>query len=327
MRLTSSYERCALTLHAIMELEQLISSEHLPATEDLIEEKGKNVPGAVQYAFRRFRKTGKYDLEDVGLLFYHYDSAQENNNRIELKFCIAGNMYCTHPGASCSNCMINPEKSCSEKIDSVDYLSFSFPPTFLQQFTAQSTKTSRPSFLEKVLQFKHKSSFTRTLPLCGKIRNVLDPLLNNQFTGSLENVFINAQIQVLFLYSLDCMLKPKATQTFECKFLTSEESRASIVRARDILLDHICDPITIRDLSKKVAINECYLKKGFKAIFGTTIFDFYQNQRMEHAKYLLYEKSMSVTDVSSMLGYSSISHFSTAFKKFTGIKPCELLLR
>jgi AraC-like DNA-binding protein len=48
---------------------------------------------------------------------------------------------------------------------------------------------------------------------------------------------------------------------------------------------------------------------------------------MEHAKYLLYEKGLSVTDVSLMLGYSSISHFSTAFKKHTGLKPCELLFR
>jgi AraC-like DNA-binding protein len=74
-------------------------------------------------------------------------------------------------------------------------------------------------------------------------------------------------------------------------------------------------------------MNECYLKKGFKEMFGTTIFDFYQSQRMEHAKYLLYEKGISVTEVSSLLGYSSISHFSTAFKKHTGLKPCELLLR
>ena len=76
-----------------------------------------------------------------------------------------------------------------------------------------------------------------------------------------------------------------------------------------------------------VAINECYLKKGFKEMFGTTIFDFYQNQRMEHARYLLYEKGLSVSEVSLLLGYSSISHFSTAFKKHTGLKPCELLIR
>jgi AraC-like DNA-binding protein len=48
---------------------------------------------------------------------------------------------------------------------------------------------------------------------------------------------------------------------------------------------------------------------------------------MEHAKFLLYEKGQSVSEVSVSLGYSSISHFSSAFKKHTGIKPCELLSR
>ena len=111
-----------------------------------------------------------------------------------------------------------------------------------------------------------------------------------------------------------------------CKFLDNEADREKILKAREILLQHIGDPITIKALSRKVAINECYLKRGFREIFGTTIFDFYQGQRMEHAKYLLYEKGLSVTEVSLLLGYSSISHFSTAFKKQTGIKPCELLM-
>jgi AraC-like DNA-binding protein len=62
-------------------------------------------------------------------------------------------------------------------------------------------------------------------------------------------------------------------------------------------------------------------------MYGITIFDFYQSQRMEHARYLLYEKGMSVTEVSIQLGYSSISHFSTAFKKHTGLNPCDLLGR
>ena len=66
-------------------------------------------------------------------------------------------------------------------------------------------------------------------------------------------------------------------------------------------------------------------KKGFKEMFGSIIFDFYQSQRMEHAKYLLYEKGLSVTEVSALLGYSSISHFSTAFKKHTGINNIGIL--
>jgi AraC-like DNA-binding protein len=165
------------------------------------------------------------------------------------------------------------------------------------------------------------------LPICGKTRIVLEGLLNHTYTDSLENIYINAQTQMLLLYSLDCMLGEKEIDVINCKFLANEADREKITKAREILIQHIGEPITIKELSRKVAINECYLKKGFKEMFGTTIFDFYQSQRMEHAKYLLYEKGLSVTEVSMLLGYSSISHFSTAFKKHTGLKPCELLLR
>ena len=123
---------------------------------------------------------------------------------------------------------------------------------------------------------------------------------------------------------MECMIGSEE-ETFTCKFLANEADREKIAKAREILLLHISEPLTIKALSRKVAINECYLKKGFNEMYGTTIFDFFQSQRMEHAKYLLYEKALSVTDVSSLLGYSSISHFSTAFKKHTGLKPCELL--
>jgi len=159
------------------------------------------------------------------------------------------------------------------------------------------------------------------------MRLTIEALLNHNYTDSLENIFINAQTQILLLYSMECMVGEKSENLIVCKFLNNELDREKITRAREILIQHIGDPITIKELSRKVAINECYLKKGFKEMFGTTIFDFYQNQRMEHARFLLYEKGLSVSEVSALLGYSSISHFSTAFKKHTGIKPCELLIR
>jgi len=82
-----------------------------------------------------------------------------------------------------------------------------------------------------------------------------------------------------------------------------------------MMLQHLDEPLTIRELSRKVAMNECYLKKGFKEIFGTTIYDYFQRERMEKARQLLYEQGLSVSEVASRMGYSSISHFSTAFKK------------
>lgn len=264
-------------------------------------------------------------MEDTGVLQYHYEKNNKSEHYLELRFCLNGNVYCRQKQTECDFCKLNASRGCVEKVESVDVVSFSFSPTYLQQF-AKAHKTPE-SLSDKVLAFEHTSSFSKILPLCGKTRMAIEALLNHTYTDTLENIFINAQTQILLLYSMDCMLGEKEETSFTCKFLANEADREKIIRSREILLQHIGDPITIKALSRKVAINECYLKKGFKEIFGTTIFDFYQGQRMEHAKYLLYDKGLSVTEVSLMLGYSSISHFSTAFKKHTGIKPCELLLR
>lgn len=290
----------------------------------LLQEKEQQMPGSVQYAIKRYRKHTQWNIEDTGVLVYHFKKATPQENYVELKFCVSGNMYCNQKEVECDQCKLNASPACAERIDSIDVMSFRFSAVHLSQFVKPG---KLKTITDEVLQFVHPSSFSKILPLCGRTRQVLEALLSHTYTDSLENIYINAQTQMLLLYSLECMLgDDKEIESFQCKFLANEADREKIVKAREILLQHIGEPITIKELSRKVAINECYLKKGFKELYGTTIFDFYQSQRMEHARYLLYEKGLTVTEVSMMLGYSSISHFSTAFKKQTGLKPCELLL-
>jgi AraC family transcriptional regulator len=283
----------------------------------------KSIRGSVNYSIKRYKKLSTWNIDDTGVLVYNYEKNNPAENYLQLKFCVSGNVYCRQKQTECDFCKFNTSNTCVEKVDSVDVLSFSFSPSYLTQFKKGKQDNS---LTENVLDFTHNKSFSKQLPLCGKTRMAIEALLNHTYTDTLENIFINAQTQILLLYSMDCMLGDKE-ETFVCKFLANEQDREKIIKAREVLLQHIGEPLTIKALSRKVAINECYLKKGFKELFGTTIFDFYQSQRMEHAKYLLYEKGLSVTEVSAMLGYSSISHFSTAFKKHTGLKPCELLVR
>lgn len=286
---------------------------------DLIYQKEQNIPGSIQYDIRRYHTRNPWNTDDTGVMVYHYNPKRPEENYLELRYCTTGNRYCQEK--SCSHCEQIPTEACNGKLTTVDVFSFHFTSSFLYQFTHNVKLSNRK---DEVLAFKHPHPFTKTFPLCNKKRNVLDALLNHSYSGALENIFVNAKVHELLLYSLDCLVDEKE-EGFACKFLSDDRSKESIYRAREILLQHIGDPLTIKELSRKVAMNECYLKKGFKEIFGTTIFDFYQQQRMEHAKYLLYEKALSVTDVSALLGYSSISHFSAAFKKHTGLKPCELL--
>ena len=290
----------------------------------LLQEKEQQIPGSVQYVIKRYRKNPRWNMEDTGMLVYHYKKNETRENHLELRFCVSGNVYCKQKEIECNLCKFNASRSCVERIESVDVVSFRFSPVHLSQFLKPGKMKDK--LTDDVLSFTHTSSFSKMLPLCSRTRMVLEALLNHTYTDSLENIYINAQTQMLLLYSMECMLGDKEVEQFQCKFLANEADREKIVKAREVLLQHIGEPLTIKELSRKVAINECYLKKGFKELFGTTVFDFYQSQRMEHARYLLYEKGLSVTEVSVMLGYSSISHFSTAFKKHTGLKPCELLL-
>jgi len=291
----------------------------------LLQEKEQQIPGSVQYTIKRYHRNPQWSIEDTGMMVYHYEKTAPRENYFELRFCVSGNVYCRKKDTECDMCQFSASKSCLERVESVDVVSFRFSPAHLSQFV--KPRKGDTILTDDILNFKHLSSFSKILPLCGKTRRVLEGVLNHTYTDSLENIYINAQTQMLLLYSLDCMLGEKEIDVVNCKFLANEDDREKIIKSREILIQHIGEPITIKELSRKVAINECYLKKGFKELFGTTIFDFYQSQRMEHARYLLYEKGLSVTEVSMLLGYSSISHFSTAFKKHTGLKPCELLLR
>lgn len=290
----------------------------------VLQEKERQIPGSVQYVIKRYQRNPQWNMDDTGMMVYHFKKGAPKENYLELKFCVTGNAYCNRQEMNCGDCQQNSLNKCVNKLDTIDVLSFRFSTLHLSQFA----KASRPdnTLTDDILNFRHPSSFSKILSICGRSSMIIEALLNHNYNDSLENIYINAQTQMLLLYSLECMLGDKDVESFQCKFLTNENDREKIVRSREILLQHIGEPITIKELSRKVAINECYLKKGFKELFGTTIFDFYQSQRMEHARYLLYEKGLSVTEVSMMLGYSSISHFSTAFKKHTGLKPCELLL-
>lgn len=292
---------------------------------NLLLETARQIPDMVNYTIQRFSKPATQLVEDMGALHYHYTSSGSADNFLELRFCLTGNMYCPKLSKDCNQCALHQVVDCQEKVESIDILSFVFSSTLLQQLV--KSRNTNDTLADDVLTFRHNSSFTKTIPLCNRTKAILEGLLTHNYTDALENIYVNAQTQMLLLYSLDCMLGEKEINTISCRFLANGDDREKIVKAREILIQHIGEPITIKELSRKVAINECYLKKGFKELFGTTIFEFYQSQRMEHAKYLLYDKGLSVTDVSMMLGYSSISHFSTAFKKHTGLKPCELLFR
>ncbi|NCU06276.1 MAG: helix-turn-helix transcriptional regulator, partial [Chitinophagaceae bacterium] len=82
--------------------------------------------------------------------------------------------------------------------------------------------------------------------------------------------------------------------------------------------------ITLQQLSRKVGINEFKLKKGFKQLFGDTVFGYRHTVRMERAKEIILETKLEFSDIAFMTGFEHAENFHKAFKKYHGYTAVEL---
>jgi AraC-like DNA-binding protein len=194
-----------------------------------------------------------------------------------------------------------------------------FRPEFFEQYPI--------TLIQKDIPFRFDKVTEQQFTVCGQSTALLEQFRNIQTPAALTPALQLTEITLhLLRRALECVKLPfTACPVPACRFLAHDSEREKVLDARRLIEQNIDYSFTIKELSRKVAMNECYLKKGFKALVGKTIHEFQQELRITKAKELLKMQGYSVSDVANTLGYSSISHFSTAFKKATGMKPCELL--
>ncbi|MDF2663853.1 MAG: AraC family transcriptional regulator [Paenibacillus sp.] len=103
--------------------------------------------------------------------------------------------------------------------------------------------------------------------------------------------------------------------------------REKIERARDIIMARMADPPSLIGLSRMVGLNDYKLKVGFKEMYGTTVYGYLREKRLEQALLLLQQGGMNVYETSLTVGYSNPSYFAEAFRVKYGVPPGSLVRR
>jgi DNA-binding response OmpR family regulator len=112
------------------------------------------------------------------------------------------------------------------------------------------------------------------------------------------------------------------------EFVTDEtykEENEFITKLKDYILDNITEPNLNGDhIGKFFGLSRVHLYRKLKALTNQSITDFVKRVRLERAMELLQEGDLNVSEISDATGFSTISHFSSSFKKFFGKTPSQV---
>ena len=102
---------------------------------------------------------------------------------------------------------------------------------------------------------------------------------------------------------------------------------AAVMDMKKFIELHLTEDVTREEIAKAVHLNVDYAARIFKQEEGISIMDFLGKRRIIKAISLMQTTDMSISDVAYHSGFINSSHFSTLFKKTTGISPREFRSR
>lgn len=188
-----------------------------------------------------------------------------------------------------------------------------FPPSYLKRFPDLNLIQSLGL---------HDGPWQADEEVCCRMEPILTQLVELELEKrSLRSLYQEGcSLQLLYL-CLEKHTERQETPCFNCRFLNIPSEKQKIMQARVLLMINLSEPLSIPELARAVLINECYLKKGFRELFGSSVYDFVQQERIRKAKLFLQEGRYSIQEIALELGFSNTSNFTNAFKRLTGQPP------
>lgn len=98
-----------------------------------------------------------------------------------------------------------------------------------------------------------------------------------------------------------------------------------IRRSIQYIQQHLYEKCSLKDVAAAVNLHPNYLTAKFKSEVGILMTEYIINQKMEEAENLLKNSTYSISEISEMLGFNSLSYFAKLFRKKYGCTPREFI--
>ena len=107
--------------------------------------------------------------------------------------------------------------------------------------------------------------------------------------------------------------------------ITEENDASSFVvrNAKKYIEENYMNKLTLSDVADHIYVSQWHLSKLLNKYCGKNFSEILNTIRINEAKKLLANPSYRIGDITEMVGFSDIAHFSRVFKKIEGKSPNE----
>lgn len=108
------------------------------------------------------------------------------------------------------------------------------------------------------------------------------------------------------------------------EFQEANTANSFIVRsALKYIEQHYAEKLTLTELAEKTYVSQWYLSKLLNKYTDKSFCDLLNQTRINKAEKLLQDPSLKIHEISEMLGFADVTHFSRVFKKMEQLSPNE----
>jgi AraC family transcriptional regulator len=96
-----------------------------------------------------------------------------------------------------------------------------------------------------------------------------------------------------------------------------------LVQTKEFLHAHFAERVSLETIAAEAGVHPSHLIRAFGQHFHCTIGNYVRELRIQQARHVLSTSETPLSEIALAVGYSDQSHFTTAFKRQTGISPGE----
>lgn len=252
---------------------------------------------------------------------------QESCQLFELSYCVSGDIYCewngknSHTSSQTGNVtFLEDVKVYEEKKAGVrnQLLEIRLTPDELLHYAGDLTEKQQ---METWLR-QYRGNID-CYPETPAIQRCVSEMIHCSHLGTMKRLYMESKaLELIALFG-----ESDGYGSVGGSMLLCREDITKLQQTHKLVQNHFEQPLSIRELAKRVGMNEFKLKKGFRELFGMTIFELVRQKRMEKALWYMEVTRLNVAETAVSVGYSNASNFTTAFRKYYGCNPSEYVKR